>query len=139
MGKECNVPSDDRCHFCVHYPAVVTVSRSHPGVPEKLRLCERCAYTLQVVLQVNGLEQSLPVPPCLMCKKGSVVTVEANSKEGERLGRYRLCADCAQTHSWGMPDVLKLCTLWTPGILELPPPMERVFPPPPGRDRPSQN
>lgn len=95
-----------------------------------LRLCPRCAYLHQVVSQVAVLEQAMPAPPCFLCAKLSVVTAEMKDKQGEFMGRYRLCEGCVDRQDFSAADLLRLATPWTPGVLELPPPKHRVFPKP---------
>ena len=128
------------CEFCNTHPVSVTVTRTTPGqAAATLSLCERCGYIHQVVAQVAGLERAMPAPPCLMCRKLSVVTGETKNKEGQLLGRFRLCKACAQRQDYSLADVLGVATPWTPGVLELPAPGLRVFPEPPWSGKPGNN
>lgn len=134
------MPKAKLCQFCATHPSCVTVTRSGPGQePESLRLCERCGYLCQVVVQVSALEQAMPAPPCFLCGKLSAVTAESKNREGEFLGRFRLCEGCVGRHEYHISDVLRVASPWSPGVLELPPPAARVFPKPPGRTRPGNN
>ena len=133
MAKPCP------CHFCGGAEAAVTVTRTTPGIPPNLRLCQRCAYVHQLVIQVQGLEAAMPAPPCLHCGKLSKVTANVADRKKRMLGSYRLCEACMQKTEYSIGDVLRHCTAWTPGILELPPPSTRIFPPPPGQIRPGLN
>ena len=128
------------CQFCDVHPARMTVTRQGPKrKTTHLRLCERCGYVCQVVVQVATLEKAMPGPPCLLCGKLSAVTAEAKSREGQFLGRYRLCESCVPRQDLSQTDILRVATPWTPGIVELPGPALRVFPRPPGPPMPGVN
>ena len=126
--------SSDICHFCGSGPAIVTLTRSTPGIPPMLRLCERCADIHQVTTLAPMLE-GLPVKPCLLCGRGSELTAQS----GDKRWVVALCRACAQRSQSYLSDVLRVCTLWTPGVLKAPPPMIRLVPPPPGSGRMSVN
>jgi hypothetical protein len=55
---------------------------------------------------------------------------------GTFLGRFATCRECAERTEFYISDLLRLCTPWTPGVLELPAPASRVFPEPPGPTMP---
>lgn len=114
------MPKPSPCHFCGGAEAVVTVTRTTPGIPPNLRLCQRCAYHHQMVMQVQGLETAAP-PPCLLCGKPSKVTASVNDRQKRPLASYRLCEGCKSRTDFTVTDVLRHCTMWTPGILMLPP------------------
>lgn len=125
------------CDFCGRQAAVMTVTRQPEN--RSLRLCQRCGYFHQVMSQVAVLEQALPAPPCFLCGRLSRVTAETRDRQGTLLGKVRLCPDCVERDRFEWVDLLRLATLWTPGVLELPPPARRVFPEGPGLPPPGLN
>ncbi|MBX3171407.1 MAG: hypothetical protein KF760_28625 [Candidatus Eremiobacteraeota bacterium] len=123
--------STPACQFCQQHPSVVTVTTQAPEQEaQTLRLCQRCGYLHQVVSQVAVLEQAMPAPPCFLCTRLSAVTAEMKDKQGQLVGRYRLCEACVKRQEFTAADILRVATPWTPGVLELPPPKTRVFPKP---------
>ena len=119
------------CQFCNQHPSIVTVTIQAPDEQARsLRLCQRCGYLHQVISQVAVLEGAMPAPPCLLCGKLSAVTAEMKDKQGQLVGRYRLCEGCVERQDFSAADILRVATPWTPGVLELPPPKTRVFPKP---------
>lgn len=126
----------DTCGFCFQLPACMRVERSSGEV---LRLCQRCGYFHQVMSQVAVLEQAMPAPPCFLCGKLSRVSAETRDRQGELLGRVRLCEGCVEREQFGLADLLRIANPWTPGVLELPPPSKRVFPAGPGLQPPGLN
>jgi len=110
------MPKPSPCHFCGGSEAVVTVTRTTPGIPPNLRLCQRCASLHQGIVQVQGLL----APPCLLCGKASKVTASLNDRHKRPLATYRLCEICVTRSEYTINDVLRHCTLWAPGVLTLP-------------------
>lgn len=119
------------CQFCNQHPSIVTVTTQAPEQEARsLRLCQRCGYLHQVVSQVAVLEKAMPAPPCFLCAKLSAVTAEMKDKQGQLVGRYRLCESCVDRQDFSAADILRVATPWSPGVLELPAPKHRVFPKP---------
>lgn len=111
------------CGFCYHNPALVTVTRSGEAI---LHLCPRCADVHQVVQQVARRETLLQGAPCLRCGAPSKVTGRVEAKDGRYLGTYRVCEACVEDAAMVTAPFLRLMTMWTPGVVDLPPAAERL-------------
>ena len=115
------MPKQVDCQFCGFSIATVTAIRTTPkGKKTKLQLCDRCQYLHHMVIQVKPLEDSMSAPPCVLCGKLSQFTAESHSKEGDFLGRYRVCDGCVRRQELSVADLMRVANSWTPGVLELP-------------------
>lgn len=119
------------CDFCASGPSEVTVTRE--GGPQ-LRLCLRCADLHQFISLQQGRTAAVPGGACFYCGGNPEGEATCRNAEGHLLGRVRLCRACAGRTEVEAAHVLRVSTLWTPGVLELAPPTTRVFPPPPADD-----
>lgn len=117
------------CDFCGTQPSEVTVTRKNRSgaVAVRLRLCRRCVDLQQFV----SLVQPLPTPACFHCGGPPAGEAECRNPEARLIGRVALCKACASVASSEMAAMLRVSNLWTPGVLELPPVQDRVFPRPP--------
>ena len=129
----------DLCHLCASLPAVTTVTRRVPDVPSKLPLCKRCLDVFEAIAQTISLESRSAVLPCCYCRRPSEAIFEKkDSQGGLPQGRFAVCQHCVENRQ-GFGDVLNSLTLWSPGVLELPPAAVRFLVSPPTASGDSTN
>lgn len=115
------------CDFCAACPSEVTVTRKDGkgAVRARLRLCRRCVDLQQYIALVQNKVLSEKAP-CFICGDPASAQSTTRGPDGKLLGRVALCHSCAQTRSGQLASMLRTSNLWTPGVLELPGPVQRA-------------
>ncbi len=117
------------CDFCALAPSEVTVTRKdrQGAVRACLRLCRRCVDLQQYITLVQDKVLNEKAP-CLVCGRPASVETVSRGPNDKLLGRAMLCSSCTNPPPPNLPAMLRISNLWTPGVLELPQPAQRVRP-----------